>query len=71
VIEQIVSYRVRCDSDGCGKATGAHHDQAAITAQAAASGWETRTVPAAVSGLTLWRCPKCIKAGKFHERWLK
>jgi hypothetical protein len=69
MIESRYQYRVVCDVPDCGKSSGLHHSQDAITRQCENEGWEIMHCTVYGAVLLLARCPKCVKAGKVPEGW--
>ena len=63
MLVEMVQYRIVCDV--CGKGTGLHHNEFSVIADAKAVGWEGSQAFEATARDRLWRCPKCVKAGKF------
>lgn len=67
MIETKVHYIVKCDTDGCGKRGPAWGTEHACHTNAITQGWEFQDVPG--SPVRIYRCPKCVKAGKTPNGW--
>lgn len=72
MIKPITQYIITCDTPGCGKQSGVHHDIEALTAQVMNLGWRKRIDPDVLPSVltrTQFRCFKCVRANEYPEGW--
>ncbi len=67
MIVTMVQYRLRCDSDGCGRSTGCRTDVNSVECEAVRVGWELCDQTA--SGDRLYRCPACVRTRAYPAGW--
>ena len=70
MIQTVTQYLIQCDTPGCGKKSGIHHDRDKIVRMGNEQGWQWKYyTPDSLIPVKLFRCPKCVKAGLFPDRW--
>lgn len=75
MIQTITQYLISCDVLECSKRSGARSNANALHDELISTGgWESREVedpngPEVLFPISIYRCPKCVKAGKYPTRW--